>query len=81
MVRGKLAACVRNPEAHGGRTRADYVLYGRSDDEIPDDPPTCPPDTDGERAPCSKFVIDGVESRIAVERSQYPDRTRAPALG
>ncbi len=29
MVRGKLAARVRNPEARGGPKRADYVLYGR----------------------------------------------------
>lgn len=28
MVRGKLAARVRNPEAKGGPKRADYVLYG-----------------------------------------------------
>jgi type I restriction enzyme R subunit len=30
MVRGKLAARVRNPEAKGGPKRADYVLYARS---------------------------------------------------
>lgn len=29
MVRGKLAARVRNPDAKGGPKRADYVLYGR----------------------------------------------------
>ncbi len=29
MVRGKLAARVRNPEAKGGPKRADYVLYAR----------------------------------------------------
>ena len=29
MVRGKLAARVRNPEARGGPKRADYVLYAR----------------------------------------------------
>jgi type I restriction enzyme, R subunit len=29
VVRGKLAARVRNPEAKGGPKRADYVLYGR----------------------------------------------------
>jgi type I restriction enzyme, R subunit len=29
MVRGKLAARVRNPEAKGGPKRADYVLYSR----------------------------------------------------
>ena len=31
MVRGKLAARVRNPEAKGGPKRADYVLYARPD--------------------------------------------------
>jgi type I restriction enzyme R subunit len=30
VVRGKLAARVRNPEAKGGPKRADYVLYGRA---------------------------------------------------
>lgn len=30
MVRGKLAARVRNPEAKGGPKRADYVLYAQS---------------------------------------------------
>jgi len=30
MVRGKLAARVRNPDAKGGPKRADYVLYARS---------------------------------------------------
>ncbi len=29
MVRGKLAARIRNPEAKGGPKRADYVLYAR----------------------------------------------------
>jgi type I restriction enzyme R subunit len=29
MVRGKLAARVRNPDAKGGPKRADFVLYGR----------------------------------------------------
>ena len=29
MVRGKLAARVRNPDAKGGPKRADYVLYAR----------------------------------------------------
>jgi type I restriction enzyme R subunit len=29
MVRGQLAARVRNPEAKGGPKRADYVLYAR----------------------------------------------------
>ena len=29
MVRGKMAARVRNPEAKGGPKRADYVLYAR----------------------------------------------------
>lgn len=29
VVRGKLAARIRNPEAKGGPKRADYVLYGR----------------------------------------------------
>ncbi len=29
MVRGRLAARVRNPEAKGGPKRADYVLYAR----------------------------------------------------
>jgi type I restriction enzyme R subunit len=29
MVRGKLAARVRNPEARGGPKRADYVLYAK----------------------------------------------------
>lgn len=30
MVRGKLAARIKNPEARGGPKRADYVLYARS---------------------------------------------------
>lgn len=30
MVRGKLAARVRNPEAKGGPKRADFVLYART---------------------------------------------------
>ncbi len=30
MVRGKLAARIRNPEAKGGPKRADFVLYARS---------------------------------------------------
>lgn len=30
VVRGKLAARVRNPDAKGGPRRADYVLYARS---------------------------------------------------
>ena len=30
MVRGKLAARIRNPEAKGGPKRADYVLYART---------------------------------------------------
>ena len=29
MVRGKLAARIKNPDAKGGPRRADYVLYGR----------------------------------------------------
>jgi type I restriction enzyme, R subunit len=29
MVRGKLAARIRNPDAKGGPKRADFVLYGR----------------------------------------------------
>ncbi len=29
MVRGKLAARIKNPDAKGGPKRADYVLYGR----------------------------------------------------
>lgn len=29
MVRGKLAARIKNPEAKGGPKRADFVLYGR----------------------------------------------------
>ncbi|MGR9053135.1 MAG: DEAD/DEAH box helicase family protein, partial [Gammaproteobacteria bacterium] len=29
MVRGNLAARIRNPEAKGGPKRADYVLYAR----------------------------------------------------
>jgi type I restriction enzyme R subunit len=29
MVRGKLAARVRNPKAKGGPKRADYILYAR----------------------------------------------------
>lgn len=29
MVRGKLAARVRNPDAKGGPKRADYVLYAQ----------------------------------------------------
>jgi type I restriction enzyme R subunit len=29
LVRGKLAARIRNPEAKGGPKRADYVLYAR----------------------------------------------------
>ena len=31
MVRGKLAARIKNPEAKGGPRRADYVLYARPD--------------------------------------------------
>ena len=30
MVRGNLAARIKNPEVKGGRKRADYVLYARS---------------------------------------------------
>jgi type I restriction enzyme R subunit len=30
MVRGKLAARIRNPEVKGGPKRADYVLYASS---------------------------------------------------
>lgn len=31
IVRGKLAARIKNPNAKGGPKRADFVLYGRSD--------------------------------------------------
>ena len=31
MVRGKLAARIKNPEAKGGPKRADFVLYARPD--------------------------------------------------
>lgn len=29
MVKGKLAARIKNPEAKGGPKRADYVLYAK----------------------------------------------------
>ncbi len=44
-------------------------VYGPGDDEMPE----APPDTGGERTPRTKFVIDDVHVRIAVERSQYLD--------